>query len=41
VSDAIIAHEGRQPADKLKKRVLELFSLVGLPPAFTIFTRTN
>jgi oligopeptide/dipeptide ABC transporter ATP-binding protein len=32
VSDAITAHEGRQPADKLKARVLELFSLVGLPP---------
>ena len=32
VSDAITAHDGRQPADKLKQRVLELFSLVGLPP---------
>lgn len=32
IGDAIITHEGRQPKDKLKERILELFSLVGLPP---------
>jgi len=32
IGDAIITHEGQQPKDKLKARILELFSLVGLPP---------
>ncbi len=32
IGDAIISHEGQQPKDKLKARILELFSLVGLPP---------
>jgi oligopeptide/dipeptide ABC transporter ATP-binding protein len=32
ISDAIITHEGRQPKDTLKQRILDLFSLVGLPP---------
>ena len=32
IEDAIIMHEGRQPKAKLKERILEAFSLVGLPP---------
>ncbi|MBM4456234.1 MAG: ABC transporter ATP-binding protein [Chloroflexi bacterium] len=32
IGDAIITHEGQQPKDKLKARILELFALVGLPP---------
>jgi peptide/nickel transport system ATP-binding protein len=32
ISDAITTHEGRQSKDALKKRVMEVFSLVGLPP---------
>jgi oligopeptide/dipeptide ABC transporter ATP-binding protein len=31
IADAIITHEGRQPQDKLKQRILGLFDLVGLP----------
>jgi oligopeptide/dipeptide ABC transporter ATP-binding protein len=32
IGDAILTHEGQQPKDKLKARIMELFSLVGLPP---------
>lgn len=32
IADAITTHEGAQPKEKLKARILELFSLVGLPP---------
>ncbi len=32
ISDAIVTHEGRQSKEKLKERILEVFSLVGLPP---------
>lgn len=32
IADAIITHEGRQPKAQLKERILNLFSLVGLPP---------
>ncbi len=31
IIDVIVAHEGRQPREKLKARVLELFGMVGLP----------
>ncbi len=31
IADAITTHEGRQPKDKLKLRILDLFNLVGLP----------
>ncbi|QPC81273.1 ABC transporter ATP-binding protein [Phototrophicus methaneseepsis] len=31
IKDVIETHEGRQSSEKLKKRVLELFSMVGLP----------
>jgi len=31
IRDAIVTHEGRQPRAKLKERILELFSMVGLP----------
>jgi oligopeptide/dipeptide ABC transporter ATP-binding protein len=31
IADAIETHEGRQPKDKLKRRILSLLSLVGLP----------
>jgi peptide/nickel transport system ATP-binding protein len=31
IGDAIQTHEGRQPQKALKRRILELFSLVGLP----------
>lgn len=31
IADAITTHEGRQPKDKLKQRILSLFNLVGLP----------
>jgi len=31
ITDAIEAHEGRQPKEKLRERVLELFRMVGLP----------
>jgi oligopeptide/dipeptide ABC transporter ATP-binding protein len=31
IADAIITHEGRQPAPALKARILKLFDVVGLP----------
>ena len=31
IADAVTTHEGKQPADKLKQRILELLNLVGLP----------
>lgn len=31
IIDVIVAHEGKQPKDKLRQRVLELFKMVGLP----------
>src|SRR5512133_330765 len=31
IADAITTHEGRQPKEQLKQRILSLFSLVGLP----------
>jgi oligopeptide/dipeptide ABC transporter ATP-binding protein len=31
IADAITTHEGRQPPDKLKQRILDLLNLVGLP----------
>ncbi len=31
IKDVIETHEGRQPKEALKKRILELFSMVGLP----------
>ena len=31
IADAITTHEGNQPKDKLKERILDLFALVGLP----------
>lgn len=32
IADAITTHEGSQPKEALKKRILDVFSLVGLPP---------
>jgi len=31
IAEAIETHEGRQPKDKLKKRILDLLTMVGLP----------
>lgn len=31
IAEAIQTHEGRQPKDKLKKRILDLLAMVGLP----------